>query len=152
MIEPQRDIVSWSDLDDLVVALAGKVGADYDVMLVISRGGLVPAGMLAYRLGIRDVLVTSVVAYDDAGSMGVPQVLTFPEDDALRGRRVLIMDEVWDTGLTISAVTERVRAAGGEPTIAVLHYKPTRSRVSGTPDHFAHETAAWVVYPYKAGH
>jgi hypothetical protein len=48
-------------------------------------------------------------------------------------------------------VTERVRQAGGEPTTAVLHYKPTHSVVDGVPDVYAVETAAWVVYPFKAG-
>jgi hypothetical protein len=46
---------------------------------------------------------------------------------------------------------DRVRAAGGRPTTAVLHYKPTRSRAGFAPDHFVFETDRWVVYPYKAG-
>ena len=76
--------------------------------------------------------------------------LQFPAD-VLLGRRVLIVDEVWDSGTTIHAVTERVRQAGGIPTTAVLHYKPGRSRVAAVPDHFAVSTDAWVVYPFKAG-
>jgi hypothetical protein len=48
-------------------------------------------------------------------------------------------------------VVERVRAAGGRPVTAVLHYKPTRSRTDLRPDHFVHETDRWVVYPYKYG-
>ena len=52
---------------------------------------------------------------------------------------------------TIHAVTERVRQAGGEPTTAVLHYKPVNSVVPGAPDHHVVETASWVVYPFKAG-
>jgi hypothetical protein len=48
-------------------------------------------------------------------------------------------------------VTERVRQAGGEPTTAVLHYKPARSVVPGAPDHHVVTTERWVVYPFKAG-
>jgi hypoxanthine phosphoribosyltransferase len=69
----------------------------------------------------------------------------------LRGQRVLIVDEVWDSGTTIHAVTDRVRQAGGEPTTAVLHYKPGRSQVPGAPDHHVITTDRWVVYPFKAG-
>jgi hypoxanthine phosphoribosyltransferase len=148
----ERDIVSWDDLADIVTRLAEKVRGEYDVMLAITRGGLVPAGMLAYRLGIRNILVAAVEYYDDAGRPGPrPTFLQFPADPLLRGQRVLVVDEVWDSGTTIHAVTERVRQAGGLPTTAVLHYKPTRSHVAGAPDHHVVTTDRWVVYPFKAG-
>ena len=108
--------------------------------------------MLAYRLGIREILVAAVAAYDDHGNMApTPMILHFPADERFRDRDVLVVDEVWETGNTITAVVERVRAAGGRPVTAVLHYKPTRSRTDLTPDHFVHETDRWVVYPYKYG-
>ena len=148
----ERDIVSWDDLAAIVVRLADQVRGEYDVMLAITRGGLVPAGMLAYRLGIRNILVAAVEYYDDAGRPGPkPTFLQFPADPLLRGQRVLIVDEVWDSGTTIHAVTDRVRQAGGEPTTAVLHYKPGRSQVPGAPDHHVITTDRWVVYPFKAG-
>ena len=153
MPTPERDVVTWDDLDSLVARLAEQlaVGPPPDVVLAISRGGLVPAGMLAYRLGWRNMLVGSVVVYDDAGRMGDARFLEFPPDEHLRGKRVVVIDEVWDSGTTIAAVVERIWAAGGEPVTAVLHYKPARSRVDLVPDHHVVETDAWVVYPFKAG-
>jgi len=148
----ERDIVSWETLDEMVSRLADLVRGEYDVMLAITRGGLVPAGMLAYRLRIRNILVAAVEYYDDAGRPGPhPTFLQFPADPLLRGQRVLIVDEVWDSGTTIQAVTERVRQAGGLPTTAVLHYKPERSTAPGSPDVFVESTDRWVVYPFKAG-
>ena len=150
--DSERDVVSWADLDVLVARLAEQLRGDHDVLLAITRGGLVPAGMLAYRLRIRNILVAAVEYYDDEGRPGPhPTFLQFPADPQLRGQRVLIVDEVWDSGTTIHAVTERVRQAGGIPTTAVLHFKPRRSRVPGAPDVFAVTTERWVVYPYKAG-
>ena len=154
MTEPVKDIVTWEDLERLVAALAEQLtaGPQPDVVLAISRGGLVPAGMLGYRLGWRDMLLAAVVVYDDEqGFRGHAEFLQFPADELLRGKRVVIVDEVWDSGTTIAAVSERVRAAGGQPVTAVLHYKPGRSRVDLVPDHFVVETDAWVVYPFKAG-
>jgi hypothetical protein len=150
---PERDIVTWDELDRLVGVLAERLaGRSFDVLLAITRGGMVPAGMLAYRLRLRDILVAAVEYYDEAGQPGPhPTFLQFPADPQLRGRQVLIVDEVWDSGTTIHAVTQRVRQAGGLPTTAVLHYKPARSVVPGTPDVHAVETDAWVVYPFKAG-
>lgn len=150
---PEKDIVSWEGLDELVRALADQLtGQVFDVLLAITRGGMVPAGMLSYRLKLRDILVAAVEYYDDQGQPGPhPTFFQFPADPLLRGKRVLVVDEVWDSGTTIHAVTERVRQAGGEPTTAVLHYKPSHSVVDGAPDVHAVETAAWVVYPFKAG-
>jgi uncharacterized protein len=150
---PHRDIVSWDDLDRLVAQLADRLaGERFDVMLAITRGGLVPAGMLAYRLRIRNILVAAVEFYDDHGQPGPrPTFLQFPADPLLRGQRILVVDEVWDSGTTIHAVTERVRQAGGQPTTVVLHWKPHRSVVPGEPDVHAVTTDAWVVYPFKAG-
>ncbi len=150
---PVKDVVTWEDLDALVARLAEQLaaGPPPDVVLAISRGGLVPAGMLGYRLGWRDMLVASVVAYDEAGFRGAAEFLQFPADEDLRGRHVVVIDEVWDSGTTIAAVSERIRAAGGEPVTAVLHYKPGRSRVELVPDHYIVETNDWVLYPFKAG-
>jgi uncharacterized protein len=151
---PERDIVTWDDLDALVSILAGRLAEQrFDVMLAITRGGMVPAGMLAYRLRLRDILVAAVEYYDDAGQPGPrPTFFQFPADTLLRGKRVLIVDEVWDSGTTIHAVTERVKQAGGEPVTAVLHYKPEHSVVPARPDVHAVETDQWVVYPFKAGY
>jgi hypoxanthine phosphoribosyltransferase len=150
---PARTVVSWDDLAMLVDRLADRVRADdFDLLLTITRGGMVPAGMLAYKLGIRNILVAAVEFYDAAGHPGPsPTFFQFPADPLLRGQRILIVDEVWDSGTTIDAVVERVRRAGGVPTTAVLHYKPGRSRVAKVPDHYAAATEDWVVYPFKFG-
>jgi uncharacterized protein len=148
----EKDVVTWDALEAMVAELARRVGSDYDVLLAITRGGLVPAGMLAYRLGLRNILVAAVEYYDDEGRPGPkPTFFQFPADPLLRGQRVLVVDEVWDSGTTIHAVVERVRQAGGTPTTAVLHYKPTRSTVPSVPDHHVVTTDRWVVYPFKAG-
>ncbi len=147
-----RLIVDWAELDRLVDVLARKVAGEYDVMLAVTRGALVPAGMLAYRIELRNIVVAAVAYYDDEGRPGEqPSFLQFPADPLLHGHRVLIVDDVWHSGATIQAVIDRVRLAGGIPTTVVLHYQPSRSRVPAVPDHWAVETDAWVEYCFKAG-
>jgi hypoxanthine phosphoribosyltransferase len=149
---PDTIVLTWGDLDALVARLAASVGRDHDLVLAITRGGLVPAGMLAYRLDLRAILVAGVVFYrPDGGTHPAPRVLHFPDDGLMTGKRVLVVDEVWETGETMTEVVRRVRSAGGTPTSAVVHYKPGRSRVDGGPDHFAALVDGWVTYPYKAG-
>jgi uncharacterized protein len=149
---PDSLVLTWEDLDGLVARLAAEVGRDHDLVLAITRGGLVPAGMLAYRLDLREILVAGVVFYrPEGGTHPEPLVHHFPDTSLLAGKRILVVDEVWETGETMTEVLARVRRAGGEPVSAVVHYKPGRSRVSGRPDHFAATVESWVTYPYKAG-
>jgi hypoxanthine phosphoribosyltransferase len=66
------------------------------------------------------------------------------------GRRILVVDDVWDTGTTVVAVRDRLRRAGARADVAVLHYKPARSRFpEDGPDFYADATDAWVVYPWE---
>ncbi len=67
----------------------------------------------------------------------------------LQARRILIVDDTWDSGKTIMAVKKRVVVAGGLPTTAVLHYKPGVSLFSDSPDYFVETTGAWIVYPWE---
>ena len=146
-VEKQR--VSWEEIERMVLALAEQVHGEYDLMLAVTRGGLVPAGLLAYKLEIRNILVAAVEFYNDDRKLGdSPTFLQFPADPLLRGQRVLVVDEVWDSGTTIMAVIDRIQQAGGVPTTAVLHYKPGNTVVESKPDHFASETAAWILYPW----
>jgi hypoxanthine phosphoribosyltransferase len=145
-------VVSWDDLDRLVARLAAATGRDHDLVLAITRGGLVPAGMLAYRLNLREILVAGAEFYrSEGGTHPTPVIGHFPDATLLAGQRVLVVDEVWETGETMTEVMTRVRAAGGVPVSAVVHYKPGRSQVAGAPDHWAATVDDWVTYPYKAG-
>jgi hypothetical protein len=145
-------VLTWEELDGLVARLADEVGRDHDLVLAITRGGLVPAGMLAYRLALREILVAGAEFYrDEGGTHPAPVIGHFPDASLLAGQRVLVVDEVWETGETMTEVLARVRAAGGVAVSAVIHYKPGRSRVASAPDHWAATVDGWVTYPYKAG-
>ena len=152
MLSTEPLAVSWAELDRLCGDLAEQVGSDYDLVLAITRGGLVPAGILAYRLDLREILVAGVEFYrSGGGTHEAPIFGHFPDAELLCDKRVLVVDEVWETGETMAAVVERVAAAGGKPKTAVIHYKPGRSRVALEPDFHAALAHGWVTYPYKIG-
>ena len=99
---PQTLVVSWEALDALVGRLAEGVGGDYDLVLAITRGGLVPAGMLAYRVGLREILVAGAEFYlTDGRTQEAPRIGHFPESQLLSGQRVLVVDEVWETARAV---------------------------------------------------
>ncbi|HRE30137.1 MAG TPA: hypothetical protein PK954_26075, partial [Anaerolineales bacterium] len=70
---------------------------------MITRGGLVPGGMICEALDIRNVLTAAVDFPADLGTaklMVWPTFLQFPDDSLLTGRRVLVVDDVWGSGRT----------------------------------------------------
>ncbi len=149
----ERIYLTWNDVDMLIDKLLPQFTHPFDALLMITRGGIVPGGILAEALDIRYVLTAAVRFPATEGvekRLAWPTFLQFPEDALLEGRRVLIVDDVWDDGRTIMTVKGRVEQAGALPELAVLHYKPTRSLFpKNKPDYFAAITDKWVVYPWE---
>jgi len=150
-IEVQREILTWSDVDKLMDHLVPQLGGPYDAMLIITRGGLVPGGLICESLDIRHILTASVQFYSGVKeTLAWPIFLQFPSDSLLVGKRILVVDDIWDSGRTITTVQGRVEAAGGHPELAVLHYKPTDSLFpDAAPHYYAAATDSWVVYPWE---
>lgn len=149
--KPVKKYLRWSDVERLVDQLVAQIPMEaYDVLLVITRGGMVPACLISEKTGMRNILVAAVMFYTREGeTLDRPTFLQFPPDPFLRDQRVLVVDDVWDSGRTVMAVKQRVEQAGGVPAVAVMHYKPSRSVVPGRPDYFAETTDEWVVYPWE---
>jgi len=142
---------AWDDiLEHARMLLKRLEDRHYDALLAVTRGGMVPGALLAEALGIRNVLTAAVMLYDDTErAHDEPHFLQFPVDALILDKRVLIVDDVWDSGRTAVAVRERVKAAGGIPEVAVLHFKPENNAFPGDgPDHYAIETGDWIVYPW----
>jgi uncharacterized protein len=146
-----RVIVSWDEIaamcHDLSLRLAGR---PFDAILGIARGGLVPAALVAQELGLRRVLAAAVASYHGEARDATLHFLEFPPDQAIVGRRILVVDDIWDSGRTAELVRRRISEAGGVPTVAVLHYKPLRSVYPDRqPDVWLAETDDWILYPWE---
>ncbi len=155
----RREVLTWNDVDSLIDHLIPQIDGEFDAMIIITRGGIIPGGLLAEALNISS-LVTAAVDFpfemelekqlDKARFMAWPKFIQFPDESLLRGRRLLVVDDVWGSGRTITAVKNRVSSAGGVPKTCVLHFNPYRN-LFGTarPDYFAAITDAHVVYPWE---
>jgi hypoxanthine phosphoribosyltransferase len=150
MDDRKKVYLTWNDVDKLVSSLTPRLmGYTYDVILAITRGGIIPGAIIAERLGISQVLVASVDFFEDE-DIYWPVFMQFPADSVLRGKTILMVDDIWDRGKQVVNVTERVAQAGGRSYSVVLHYKPHRSIFPDkSPDFFAVETKDWIIYPWE---
>jgi len=150
----RQEILTWGDVMALVDHLVPQMRGTFDAVLLITRGGIIPGGMIAERLNINYVLTAAVRFATELKDkrLAWPTFLQFPEDELLRDKRVLIVDDVWGSGRTITTVIGRVEAAGARPETAVLHYKPGSNLFKQTgPTYYAAITDAIIVYPWEIG-
>ena len=130
------------------------------MIIAIWRGGT-PVGMAVQEImaycGIEAdhiaIRTSSYVGVDQRGAVAV-HGLNYIIKKICHDDRVLIVDDVFDTGNTIKAVIEELgrRARDNTPEdirIAVPWYKPERNETDITPDYFIHETAEWLVFPHE---
>ena len=139
--------MSWYEVEKAVTALATTLEREFmpDIIVGIARGGLIPAVRLSHLLGDRLLRMIHMKFYK-----GVDLRRERPEILADVGElppKVLIVDDVADTGATLELALERVKERGArEVKIATLACKP-RSRVK--PDYYVFETDKWIVFPWE---
>lgn len=155
MAGQRREMVSWDEVDRLIQHLIPQFDVQFEAMVIITRGGIIPGGMLCEALDIKDVLTAAVdfpfeAEQQTSKLLAWPRFIQFPPDTQLDDRNVIIVDDVWGSGRTITAVRERVAGAGGVPYTCVLHYNPYRSLFTPhMPDYYAAVTDAYIVYPWE---
>jgi hypoxanthine phosphoribosyltransferase len=156
---PRREVLTWQDVDQLIDHLIPQFEIEFSSMILVTNGGIIPGGMLAEALGLHAILTASVdfpnetLLEDERKQrrlLAWPKFIQFPDDALLAGQKVLIVDDVWGSGRTITAVRNRVISAGGQANTCVLHFNPYRNLFgNGKPDYFAAITDVHIVYPWE---
>lgn len=148
----EREEMTWAIFGEANRALAESVAASGflpDIVLGISRGGLIPAGGLAYALDCKNLFTISVEFYTGVNErLDVPVMLPpFLDASDLDDARVLIVDDVADTGMTLELVHDFCRGHVAEARTAVLYRKP-QSIID--PDYAWSKTDRWITFPWSA--
>jgi hypothetical protein len=155
MAPERREMLTWEEVDRLIDYLLPQFEIEFDGMVMITRGGIVPGGMLAEAMKITHILTAAIdfpaeFEREKTGLFAWPRFLQFPDDSLLSGRRMLVVDDVWGSGRTITTVKNRISAAGGLPHTCVLHFNPYRNLFGNNrPDYYAAVTDAHIVYPWE---
>lgn len=140
--------LSWNELHVYCCRLAQTIKkADFDpeVIVTVAKGGLTIAHIIACHL---DLPVTSftVSTYEGMQKRNEP-VLTLGAAPEIANKRVLLLDDIADTGATLTFGIDYVRQFSPAAIhTAALFLKPTSSI---QPEYFAKEVTEWVIFPFE---
>jgi xanthine phosphoribosyltransferase len=147
--------VSWDQFHRDARALAWRLAekGPFEAMVTITRGGLVPAAIVCRELGIRCIETVSIASYDHGGtgeqSQGDIAVLKPISDELLasKGKGILIIDDLVDTGKTAQVVRSQLPDA---------HFATVYAKPKGRPmvETFVTEVSqdTWIYFPWDLGY
>ena len=154
MAEPQGNKafpVSWDQLHRDTRALTWRLAGlgPFTAIVTITRGGLVPAAIVARELDIRLIETVCIASYHDYKNQGGLKILKSISPDVIKlgdGKGVLVIDDLVDTGKTASLVREMLPNA---------HFATVYAKPAGRPmvDTFVTEVSqdTWIYFPWDMG-
>jgi hypoxanthine phosphoribosyltransferase len=144
------EIPSWDQTYSLLLELANAVqksGFNPDIIVGISRGGLIPARILSDLLEIPKLTNIAVEFYVGVAKTKLKPVITQPVSVSVENKKVLLVDDLADTGKSLSLVNSHLTTKGAsEIKIATIYYKPWSCII---PHYYQKETQSWIVFPWE---
>ena len=148
----EREVLTWDDFGRASRELARTVrrsGFEPDLVVAIARGGLPLAGAISYALGTKMCGSINVEFYTDVDET-LPEPILLPpmlDAPALAGKRVLLADDVSDSGRTLALVVELLEGYGADVRSVTLYTKP---RTVHEPHYEWRRTDRWITFPWSA--
>ena len=145
------ELISWAEVHRLCRRLAGLVKADGyrpDIVIAIGRGGLVPARLVCDCLDIMALTSIKIDHYYAGSSRQAQAVIRYPLCTDIRDQRVLLVDDVNDSGDTLEVASTHLNDFHPcEIRTAVMHHKTT-TRMG--VDYYARKIIKWrwLIYPW----
>src|SRR5215472_10149517 len=148
----EREDLSWQAFGEASRELAKVIAADGfepDLILSIARGGLFLAGALGYALAVKNLHVMNVEFYDGVGTtLDMPVMLPpVPQAVDFSQKKVLIADDVADSGRTLELVHGYVRDYVESTRTAVIYEKPSSVIKC---DYVWRRTDQWINFPWSS--
>jgi hypoxanthine phosphoribosyltransferase len=146
-----REVLTWELFGTASRELTQSIvdsGFQPDIVIAIARGGLLPAGAIAYAMGVKAAGTLNVEFYSDIETTLPDPVVLEPllDTNAIKGKKLLVVDDVADSGRTLALVVELLREHTDEIRSAVIYTKPA-SVIA--PDFTWRETDRWINFPWS---
>ena len=147
----ERETLTWDGFGEATRDLAREIidsGFVPEVVVAIARGGLLPAGAIAYGLGVKNCGAINMEFYTGIGTvLDAPEVLPPELDmDYLDGRRVLLVDDVADSGRTLALAVQLLKEKGADVRSVTIY---TKSSTIIQPDYAWKDTDRWINFPWS---
>jgi uncharacterized protein len=151
-VSDEREVMGWHELGQGARLLAEAAAADGyhpDIILGVARGGLLVAGAIGYALGVKNTFTMNVEFYTGVDErLEMPMILPpVPDLIDFADTRILVADDVADTGATLALVKDFCAGKVAEVRCAVLYEKP-RSAVKC--EYVWRRTERWITFPWSA--
>src|ERR1700748_3561839 len=151
-MDDPRETLTWETFGDAAQQLAQVIAGDGfrpDLILAIARGGMFVAGALGYALAVKNLHVMNVEFYDGVGTTLDMPVMLPPVPSAVdfSQKKVLIADDVADSGRTIELVYSFINDHVDDVRSAVIYKKP-RSVIKC--DYVWKRTDRWINFPWSS--
>ncbi|HEY85700.1 MAG TPA: phosphoribosyltransferase [Chloroflexi bacterium] len=146
-----EEVLTWDDVDRAAAHLLPQFNGEFDGLVMITRGGLFPGGILCEAMDIKNIHTAAVqLANTPNKTMAWPTFLQFPAESQVSGKRILVVDDIWADGTNMIAVKSRLKAAGAYVETAVLHFRPRSNLFPNTgPDYYGAITDRFIIYPWS---
>ena len=149
---PDREVLDWHEFGQASRELAVQVqqsGFVPDMVVAIARGGLLLAGSVAYALDVKSCGAINVEFYTGVDLRLDEPVLLSPMLDtpSVAGQRVLLVDDVSDSGRTLAMVLELLLNAQADVRSLCLYSKPETLL---EPDYVWRKTSKWIAFPWSS--
>ena len=141
---------SWDRVYEMLIDMAlqiRKSGFKPDIIVGVSRGGWAPGRILSDLLDNTHTVNLKIEFYVGIGKTARRPIVTQPIGDDLSGKRVLVVDDVSDTGESLKVALEHMleKGASGVKTVTI-YFKP---HSTFKPDFFAESTSEWIIFPWE---
>ena len=144
------EIPSWDQIYSFLLNLAGtirKSGFEPEIIVGVSRGGWLPARIMSDLLEKPKLANVATEFYVGVAETKGEPAITQPVSIPVKDKKVLVVDDVADTGESLKLVNSHLKKQGAsEIKIATIYYKPWSDMV---PDYYEKETRCWIVFPWE---
>jgi uncharacterized protein len=151
---PRCRRASWADVEgwaDRIAARIREQSATPAAVVGLTRGGWVPARLLCDRLGVQRLLSLRAQHWGVTATPTGAAELTEGLSGSVAGQHVLVVDDITDTGDSLSLAVDHVRAQGPKRLESAAFLHITHSRF--VPTYYAEEIPrdawVWVVFPWN---
>jgi hypoxanthine phosphoribosyltransferase len=148
--ETEFEAPTWNQIYDALLSLAGEIRRSNfkpDVIVGIAKGGWVPARVLSDLLEVPRLATVRIEFYVGVAQTMNKPVLKESVSESVAGKKVLVVDDVIDTGKSLALAKSHISEQGAwEVRTSAVYYKPWSESI---PDYYDKETRCWVVFPWE---